>query len=51
MRLTISKKDVLCFVLLLSPLEPRFFELNAMIQRIYTMVMFFFRQHILAYNI
>lgn len=41
MRLTISKKDVLCFVLLLSPLEPRFFELNAMIQRIYTMVMFF----------
>lgn len=39
MSLKINKRDALCFILLLSPLEPRFFELNAMIQRIYTIVM------------
>lgn len=40
MNLTISKEDALCFVLLLSPLEPRIFELNPMAQRIYIIVMF-----------
>ena len=51
MNLTISKKDILCFVLLLSPLEPRYFELNALFQRIYTIIMLLSAVYLATYYI
>lgn len=41
MSLKISKRDALCFVLLLAPLEPRYFETNTMVHRVYTIILFF----------
>ena len=51
MSLTVSKKDILCFVLLLSPLEPRCFELNALFQRVYTIIMLLSAAYLAAYYI
>lgn len=51
MRLCISKRDALCFVLLLAPLEPRYFEINSFIHRFYTLILFASAGYLLAYYI